>query len=468
LPKDITFVADTSGSMTEGKLDQARKALLFCLDNLNSQDRFEVIRFSTEAQALFGRLQPASPDNLSRARVFAAAWRPIGGTNIDEALTLALNANRQSDARPRFVIFITDGKPTIGETGEDALLDKVRRANTSATRIFTFGIGDDLNTHLLDRITEETKAYRTYVRNNEDLELKISSFYQKIKTPVLVDLKLDVEGAVKTYQTYPRSLPDLFEGSQLLVFGRYSGGGRAVVRLSGSVQGRPRSFEQQIDLPSVASENAFLAPLWATQRIGYLLDQLRLHGEEHELIDEVTQLARRFGIITPYTSYLIVEDEAARITRNELTSDRATFGAAPGAASPANRQKAAEEYRSMQQKSGASSVTASSEVEALKQAQNYGQIFQGKKRLDYTDKDGKVQNLASQTKNVQGRAIYQAGNFWVDSKIQTLKQQQARRIQFGTTEYYALLDKEPQSAQFLALGRNVRFAIGEVAYEVYE
>ncbi|MBI2837178.1 MAG: VWA domain-containing protein, partial [Acidobacteria bacterium] len=468
LPKDITFVADTSGSMTEGKLDQARKALLFCLDNLNSQDRFEVIRFSTEAEALFGRLQPASPENLSRARVFAAAWRPIGGTNIDEALTLALNANRQSDARPRFVIFITDGKPTIGETGEDALLDKVRRANTSATRIFTFGIGNDLNTHLLDRITDETKAYRTYVRNDEDLELKISSFYQKIKTPVLVDLKLDVEGAVKTYQTYPRSLPDLFEGSQLLVFGRYSGSGRALVRLSGSVQGRPRSFEQQIDLPATATENSFLAPLWATQRIGYLLDQLRLHGEEKELVDEVTQLARRFGIITPYTSYLIVEDETARITRNELRSDSATFGVAPGAASPANRQKAAEEYRSMQEKSGASSVTASSEVEALKQAQNLGQIYQGKKRLDYTDKDGKVQNLASQTKNVQGRAVYQAGNFWVDSKIQTLKQQQAKRIQFGSAEYYALLDKEPLSAQYLALGRNVRFAIGEVAYEVYE
>ena len=122
----------------------------------------------------------------------------------------------------------------------------------------------------------------------------------------------------------------------------------------------------------------------------------------------------------------------------------------------------------MREKSGASSVTASKEVEALKNAQNFAQIHQGQARLDYTDKAGRKQNLAAQSKNIQGRAVYQAGSSWVDSKIQTLKNQQAKRVQFGRAGYYALLEKEPLSAQFLALGRNVRFALNGVLYEIFE
>lgn len=467
-PKDITFVLDTSGSMTGGKLDQARRALLFCLENLNPGDRFDLIRFSTEAEPLFGKLQQATAENIGKARRFSDGFQPIGGTNIDEALGAALAEHGDGMApRPRFIIFITDGKPTIGETDEAQLVAKVKRANASGTRIFTFGIGDDLNTHLLDRITEETRAYRTYVRNNEDLEVKISGFYQKIKSPVLVDVKVDVGTGVKAYQMYPRTLPDLFEGSQLLIFGRYSGAGRTTVRLSGTVQGRPRTFEREVALPSDNAANAFLAPLWATQRIGYLLDQIRLHGENKELTDEVADLARRFGVITPYTSYLILEDESSRVTRNELPPAAITLGGAAGAA-PALREQAEADYKAMQSKEGASSVTASREVEAMKKAENVQQMYQGRARLDYTDKAGNRQNLASQAKNVQGRAFYQTGRFWVDSQIQSLKQQQTRRIQFGSAEYFALLEKEPSSAQYLALGQNVRFAARGVVYEIYE
>ncbi|MEW6368458.1 MAG: VIT domain-containing protein [Acidobacteriota bacterium] len=467
LPKDITFVVDTSGSMAGAKMEQARRALVFCLENLNSDDRFDLIRFSTEAEALFGKLQVASTQNVGSAKAFAQRLQPIGGTNIDEALNLALGENSAKDERPRFVVFITDGKPTIGETAEEALVAKVERANTSGTRIFTFGIGDDLNTHLLDRITEATRAYRSYVGANEDLELKISSFYQKIKSPVLVDLSVDYGAAIKVYQAYPRSLPDLFYGAQLLVFGRYRGSGRTIVRLQGKVQGRTRVFEREVMFPERSTAGSFIPPLWATQRIGYLLDQIRLHGESKELTDEVTQLARQYGIITPYTSYLILEDESARVTAHEITSDQLTLGGG-AAAAPAVAERAGEEYKAMRQKSGASSVTASKEVEALKNAQNFAQIYQGQARLDYTDNAGRKQNLAAQAKNIQGRAVYQAGNVWVDSRIQTVRNQQAKRIQFGSAGYYALIEKEPLSAQFLALGRNVRFELKGEVYEIFE
>ncbi|HYR28254.1 MAG TPA: VIT domain-containing protein, partial [Thermoanaerobaculia bacterium] len=191
LPKDVTFVLDTSGSMSGEKMGQAKRALAFCLRNLNRDDRFEIVRFSTEAEALFGRLAEASRDNLAHAQSFVERLEPIGGTNSEEALTLALKTNAGFSSRPRVVIFITDGKPTIGETNEDRLVRKVKDANAENLRIFTFGVGDDLNTHFLDKLTETTRAARTYVTEKEDLELPVSSFFEKIKSPVLTDVAIE-------------------------------------------------------------------------------------------------------------------------------------------------------------------------------------------------------------------------------------------------------------------------------------
>lgn len=467
IPKDITFVLDTSGSMVNGKMDQARKALLFCLENLNQEDRFEVIRFSTEAEALFGSLQPATLENVERAKQFTRKLKPIGGTYIEEALVKALQGHTGDGKRPQIIVFITDGKPTIGETDEVLLLKKVKQANSLNTRIFTFGIGDEINTHLLDRIAEETKAYRTYVRPEEDLELKISNFYEKIKSPVLVDLKLHFGSGVRVSKTYPRDLPDLFAGSQLTLFGRYEGSDDTTVTLEGLVGDQKATFNYPVNFPLRTEANAFIAPLWAAQRIGYLLDQIRLHGEDKELVEEVTQLARHYGIITPYTSYLIIEDEKVRVSRNELRREEQTLSV-PSQVYSALQQRAKEDYEAMSLKSGSRGVMASKEVEALKNAKNFLEIYQGRSRLDYKDKTGEVQNLASQVKNIQGRAIYQAGDFWVDSKIQTLKGEQVKRIQFASPEYFALLEKEPESAQYLALGKNVRFVLKDRIYEIFE
>src|SRR5581483_5473958 len=181
--------------------------------------------------------------------------------------------------------------------------------------------------------------------------------------------------------------------------------------------------------------NELIAPLWAAQRIGYLLDEIRLHGQERELIEEVTELARRFGIVTPYTSYLIMEDERANVRRQDQT-----FVAAPQAAASLRG-----EYDAMNAAAGASSVQASKEVAAMKSAN------------------------AQQPRNIQGRAIYQVGNNWIDSKVQAMKQQNVRRIQFASADWFDLLHKEPQAAQFLALGKNIRFALNATdVVEVYE
>ena len=449
LPKDITLVVDTSGSMAGRKMAQAKRAIRYCLDHLNSSDRFDVIRFSTDAEALFGELAPVSAANVARAQSFVDGMEAIGGTNADEALTLALRSNAApADAgRPRVVIFLTDGKPTIGETDEDRLVQKARKPGV---RVFTFGIGDDLDTHFLDKLTEVTRAARVYVGETEDIELPVSLFYEKIRSPVLVDLAIAFGDGVNASQLHPRDLPDLFRGSQLMLFGRYRGSGDSVT-LRGTVNGRRVSIPYKASFPARSDANALIAPLWAAQRIGYLLDQIRLSGrEEKELVGEVTALARRFGIITPYTSYLIMEDEKVHIG-----AANQTLNALPSATQLNARMKG--DYDAMKQKAGAPSVRASKEVDALRNSVNSVQTKQGTSRMG---------DLNARTKNVQGRAVYQVGSNWVDSAAAEAKNQNVRRIRFASTDYFTFLQQEPQAAQFLSLGRNVRFVMNGQIYDV--
>ncbi|MFH2069105.1 MAG: VIT and VWA domain-containing protein [Candidatus Omnitrophota bacterium] len=464
--KDITFVLDTSGSMAGKKLEQAKRALLFCLENLNAGDGFELVRFATESENLFGKIEPVSTVNINRAKDFIRNLKPIGGTNMEEALAGALEVNRGEKKRPGFIIFLTDGKPTIGATKEETLVSRVRREASGGIRVFTFGVGDDINTHLLDRISEATGGLRFYVRPDEDLEVKLSNFYEKIKSPVLVDFKVKFGPGARVQKLHPNALPDLFKGDQLILFGRYTGSGETVLTLSGVSEGKKGVFEYRANFPESNPENDFIAPLWAARRIGYLLDEIRLRGESPELKDEVIDLARRYGIITPYTSYLIIEDEKNKAQRRELPEDRQTLNAMPGA--PVLEGKLRADYEAMRQKSGSDSVTVSKEASALKSARNYNQINQGADRLDYSGPAGTQQNLANQVKNVGGRAFYQAGKFWVDSKVQAAGKQQAQRIQIGGPEYFQFLKDQPESARFLALGQNVRFLLHGQLYEIHE
>ncbi len=316
-PKDVCLVLDTSGSMAGKKMDQAKKALAFCLANLNEQDRFEIIRFSTEAENFFNELKPASKENVDKAQAFVSALKPIGGTAIDEALTkaLKLSQNRRiaGQDRPYVVIFLTDGMPTIGETKEDAILANVDKANADHVRVFSFGIGTDINTHLLDRLADATRSFSQYVLPEEDIEVKLSNFYTKIKDPVLSNLDVAFTGAdIKVTQLYPGVMSDLFKGDMLVLFGKYTGKGAAAVKISGTLGGEKKEFVTDVNFTTDDTKNDFIPRLWATRRVGFLLDQIRKNGEKTELKEEVVRLARQHGIVTPYTAYLILEDEQRR------------------------------------------------------------------------------------------------------------------------------------------------------------
>jgi Ca-activated chloride channel family protein len=467
--KDVTFVLDVSGSMAGKKMEQARKALAFCIANLNPTDRFEIIRFSTEAEALFGALTAADAAATGKANAFVKKLQAIGGTNIEEALTMALKERGDKATRRHMILFMTDGKPTIGQTDEQALVDLVEKSNARRTRIFTLGIGEDLNTHLLDKITEATKAYRSYVGTEEDLEIKISNLYTKLQAPVLTDLTLSVSQGVELLKTYPKALPDLFKGSTITILGRYTGNGGAEVTLSGIVNDTKKSYSYTTEFPAASSRHEAIPALWAARRIGFLLDQIRLHGDEKELVDEVTLLAKKFGIITPYTSYLILEDETTQIANNRIRRDEEIFNRmAPPQAAQEFKAQTSRSFSDMKKKSGGSGIAASKELQSLNNATSTDQMRKADNRLGYKDESGTTNDITQQVRQVQGKAMYQAGSQWIDPLAQSFKGAAKQRVQFGSSAYFEFLKKNPQAAQFLALGRSVKFVLAVELIEIYE
>ncbi len=311
MPRDLVLVLDVSSSMSDVKMAQAKKALKYCLGQLHPDDRFSVIKFSTTVTPFRDKLVPANKDYLEAAVKWVDSLRAQGGTAILPALDEAL-AMRTADAgRPFTVVFFTDGMPTVDETNPDVIVKKTIAKNTANTRIFTFGVGDDVNAAMLDQLADGTRAVSTYVRPAEDIETKVASLYSKISNPVLTDLKLAVNESIRLHEIYPPKLPDLFHGTQLVVIGRYTGSGHTAVRLTGMVGGEKKEFIYEITFPEKTASDSgkdFVEPLWARRKVGFLLDQIRMNGEKDELIKEVVLLAKRYGIATPYTSYLVVPD----------------------------------------------------------------------------------------------------------------------------------------------------------------
>jgi Ca-activated chloride channel family protein len=492
--KDVVFVLDTSGSMSGKKITQAKKALEFCVENLNDDDRFELVRFSTEVEPLFDQLVAASPANRAKAGDFIKDLRANGATAIDDALRKALSLRPADSARPFVIIFLTDGMPTIGVTDEDQILGNVKRNDTGRTRIFCFGIGNDVNTHLLDKLTEQSRGSSQYVLPEEDIEVKVSSFIAKIKEPVLANPTLKFTGDIRATKLYPASLPDLFKGEQLVLAGRYSGHGSSAVIVEGMVNGATRKFTYEVKFPDESPDHEFIPRLWATRRVGNLLDEIRLHGENAELRDEVTQLARKYGIVTPYTAYLIVEDEARRGVAVNMRSFQNMDK------DVAVRQEAAQSWSSLNMAVTGSGAIAGAQLnDSMRNAVAMppagggfgggggGGGRGGMNAPDLSRQSLGLPNLASeaaktpsaqareqlvqysqQSQFVNGRNFFQNGSQWMDGEVQNNQAAKHTRIQFNSAEYFAFAAKNKQALPWLALGQNVEFVMDGVVYEIYE
>jgi Ca-activated chloride channel family protein len=298
------FVLDRSGSMAGKKIEQARKALRFVLDNLRDDDLFNIVAFDDRVEAFRPELQRFSSDARREAERFVENIREGGSTNIDDALTTALGMIRD-DSRPNYVLFLTDGLPTAGERGEMAIADHARRENRHRARLFAFGVGFEVNARLLDRLSGGNAGTSEYVKPDEDIEAHVSRFYAKLTSPVLTDIRIELSGT-DVNRTYPRDIPDLFEGGQLVWAGRYRRSGPTTVVVSGRLGDDRRRFEFPAELarPGRGEGRDYVERIWAIRRIGDIIDQIDLHGRNSELVDELVALSTRYGILTPYTSFL--------------------------------------------------------------------------------------------------------------------------------------------------------------------
>ena len=319
VPRDVVLVLDTSGSMKGSKIEQAKKALKFCLEKLEKSDRFAIVQFSTMAQTYADGWTDATEENCRKAREWVERFEAAGGTNFSETLG-KLFSLKYDEARPATVFFVTDGRPTVDVTDAEAIMKIMKENNKRGLRMFTFGVGEDVNTKLLDRMSGDSGGLTEYVRESEAIDAKVTRLFSKMTHPVLTGLALEVP-KVKIAEMYPKDLPDLFRGGQIVVVGTYATDGDSTIRLKGHVGKKDEEFVYEGTFPKKATDRSFIGSIYAHRKIGFLLDQIRLHGENKELKDEVVRLSLAYGIETPYTSYLVLENEAQYkqygITRNE-------------------------------------------------------------------------------------------------------------------------------------------------------
>ena len=337
-PKTVVFVIDRSGSMAGKKLEQAKNALQFVLNNLRDDDTFNIVAYDDRVETFKPELQRYTSASRAEAERFVANIHEGGSTNIDGALKASL-AMIPDDSRPNYVLFLTDGLPTAGETNELRIADNCRGGNKAHARVFSFGVGFDVNARLLDRVSGGNGGTSEYVRPDEDIEAHVGAFYSKVTRPAFASISIEMPGT-DVNRTYPRDIPDLFEGGQLVWVGRYRQSGRATVKLTGKVGGESRSFDFAADLasPGTSTGYNFVEKLWAVRRVGFIIDQIDLHGQNKELTDELVALSTRYGLLTPYTSFLADErvnlhastDNSLRATRNlqELLVVRGEAGTA--------------------------------------------------------------------------------------------------------------------------------------------
>jgi Ca-activated chloride channel family protein len=462
LSKTAVIVVDRSGSMSGQKIEQARQAVKFFLNQLKPGDTFNVIAYDSEVEAFRPELQRVTPETIKAATGFADGINAGGGTNIDGALKAAL-ALLNDDKRPSYVLFLTDGMPTVGEQNEMKIVADARAADKVHARIFNLGIGYDVNGRLLDRLSRELNGQSVYVRPNENIETYVSTLAKAIAAPVLtnVDVKFEFDrpqalAAPPISRTYPRKLTDLFAGEQLVWVGRYREAGSVKLTLSGDLAGKRQTYTLTADLAahSIPGANAFVEKIWATRRIGELIDEIDLNGNNRELTDELVQLSLKHGIMTPYTSFL-ADERVDLVDRTNL------------------RHQAGASLTQLHETEGVSGFGQRDFKRQFKAAQNAPAPAQ----LSYSDmsgfvnkskwpasgtvvgmdspapqKDGSTVSGKPPVQNIADKTFYWKNNLWRDADLTAENEKAPIKVQQFSDAYFALADRDKgRFAKYLAI-----------------
>lgn len=449
-PKNVVFVLDRTGSMAGEKIDQAKKSLAFCLNTLKEQDHFNIITFNESPSLMFPKMVSLTKEIRRQALAAINKIDANGSTDINQALKTAKSQFKGIVSPRNYVVFLTDGLPTAGETDPNTILKNAKMDNA---KVFAFGVGYDVNVHLLDKLAEQNHGSTDYVRPNEDIEAKVGSFFAKVSDPVLADTSLDISGVQVSDRFPANDLPDIFSGTQLIVFGRYTGSGPVKVTLRGTMGSAKKSFVLVAELPDKCEDNEFIPQLWAARKIGYLLDEIRLHSNQ-ELIDEVVRLSKTYGIPTEYTSFLADERQTdgtlklgmARARTEAVDAikyDRGAYSVAQSANSSSARASA--QVPSGWMANGASPGAAAPQMKGKIAANS---------RIGgtYQDRDDRTVIVAN-VQNVARRTFYQRGNFWEDADLKP--NQNMFQVKQFSEAHFQLLKAYPKLSQYSTLG-NVR------------
>ncbi|MBL8081142.1 MAG: VWA domain-containing protein [Candidatus Obscuribacter sp.] len=508
VPKDVVLVADTSGSMQGEKLEQSKKALKYVVTALSPQDRFGIVPFNTDADSFRGQLVQATTDNKRLAVDFIDELEARGGTNIGEALRTGGSLLKDGGDRPAYVVLMTDGEPTVGETSLTGLLKTVSNKNI---RLFDFGVGYDVNTRLLNRLSSDHHGTSQYIEPGESLEVAMSGFYDKIRSPMLSDVQLTFSGiAVK--DIYPRQVKDIFAGNQVLLLGRYKGSGQASVNISGKLAGAAKTFSFPINFAGAEASNSHLSRLWAMRRIGYLTEVAQENGDTREVIDEIVALSKKHGIITNYTSFLVtdpsenhrlannrpmpaaspvanrentrwfaqpsriaVSDESPRMTDWRQVRLQSKAAGAPGAGGRA-QFAAAMPLPSQGEESMGRAFGQAAERDSKDKLRQSFSVSSGKLAFDREKKasvlkevsqlDGFSGNAAEskQIRSVEGKTFYQdEQGYFVDSAY---KGEKTEEISFGSSAYFNLARQSKVMSKYLAVSRKLILVVSGKAYKI--
>jgi len=449
--KDLILVLDVSGSMEGEKLDQAKDAALYVLDSLNPEDGFNVVAFSTGLVTYSSNVEPAS--SRDDGKEFVERLESLGGTDINRALLEAVKMTGPD--RPTTMIFLTDGLATVGVEDTGTILENVQDAVPENVRIFSFGVGDDVDTDLLDQLSIDHGGASTYVRPGQKINETVSAFYAKIKSPVLSNLDVDF-GSIKADQIYPERMPDLFIGSQLVMVGRYRNGEKTTINLSGTVNDRKVAIVYPGNNFTEEGGAEFIPRLWATRAIGSYLTEIRLHGEDPELVDAIVALSIRYGIITPYTSFLIEEDDIFSESGREAISRSVREEMAAEADAPSYGSSAVQKA-SFQGEMAAAEAPLSAPIILLPTTIGTDGGISEQKPVDV----GEI------IKQAGSKTFILRNDIWTDTSFDSSKMDKVL-VEFLSDEYFDLISENPILGDYFALGERVIVVYDGTAYEVAE
>lgn len=418
--RDLTLVVDVSGSMSGTKLEQAKAALEQALGTLSPGDRFRLIAFSSTIRPFRPDLVPATREDLAQAREFIAGLGAEGGTNIAGALEMALALPADAE-RLSLVVFVTDGLPSVGEQVPDRIAEAAA-ARVGRSRIFTVGVGHDVNTYLLDRLATQGRGAVEYVPPGASVETAVGSLMTKLRFPALVNLRLG-DAPVPLTLVQPAQLPDLFYGEELVVFGRYRGHATGRLVVTGEREGRRERLEVEAAFPASDLSNDFIPRLWASRRVGELTRQLRLEGPTQSLIDEIKDLGLRHGVLTEYTAYLVQE---------------------PGALAEARAPMPRREDPDLQ--TGAAAFDRARASSMLSQA----------KSLDEAERLAPREASTGSARRAGGRTFVSRGEVWTD--VAHADRIPVTVVAPFSTAYFELVRMLPEIASYLSVGEAVLVA----------